>query len=97
MRICYFGTYDRDYSRNRIIVEGLRRTGVEVVECHRALWRGTADKIARAAGGWKQLGFLGKLAATYLALVRDYARVGPHDAVIVGYAGMLFPAPQSSS
>lgn len=94
MRICYFGTYDRDYSRNQITVEGLRQNGVEVVECHRTLWHGTADKIARAAGGWKQLAFLGKLAATYLALARDYARVGPHDAVVVGYAGMLdlYPA-----
>jgi len=94
LQICYFGTYDREYSRNQIIVEGLRQNGVEVVECHRTLWRGTADKIARAAGGWKQLGFLGKLAATYLALARDYARLGPHDAVVVGYAGMLdlYPA-----
>jgi glycosyltransferase involved in cell wall biosynthesis len=94
LRICYFGTYDRDYSRNRIIIEGLRQNGVEVVECHRTLWHGTADKIARAAGGWKQLGFLGQMATTYLALARDYARAGPHDAVVVGYAGMLdlYPA-----
>lgn len=94
MRVCYFGTYDWDYGRNRIIIAGLRQNGVEVVECHRTLWHGTADKIARAAGGWKQIGFLGRLVGTYLALVRDYARLGPHDAVLVGYAGLLdlYPA-----
>ncbi len=94
MRVCYFGTYDRDYSRNRIIIEGLRQNSVEVVECHRTLWRDTADKIARAAGGWKQISFLGRLASAYLALARDYLRIGPHDAVVVGYAGLLdiYPA-----
>jgi hypothetical protein len=30
MRICYFGTYRANYSRNVIMVEGLRRAGVEV-------------------------------------------------------------------
>jgi len=94
LRVCYFGTYDRDYARNCIIVEGLRQNGVEVVECHRTLWHGTADKIARAAGGWKHIGFLGRLMGTYLALARDYACLGPHDAVLVGYAGLLdiYPA-----
>jgi hypothetical protein len=89
MRVCYFGTYDQDYPRNRIVREGLRRNGVEVTECHRVLWAGTADKIARASGGWKQAGFLGKLIVTYLALAGDYARVGDHDVVLVGYAGLL--------
>lgn len=94
MRVCYFGTYDRDYARNRIIIEGLRQNGVEVIECHRVLWRGTADKIARAAGGWKQIGFLGRLMGAYLALARDYAHLSPHDAVLVGYAGLfdIYPA-----
>ncbi|OGS23959.1 MAG: hypothetical protein A2297_01095 [Elusimicrobia bacterium RIFOXYB2_FULL_48_7] len=34
MRICYFGTFNKDYLRNRIIREGFRRNGVEVVLCH---------------------------------------------------------------
>ncbi len=31
--VLYFGTYDPEYSRNRVLIDGLRENGVEVVEC----------------------------------------------------------------
>lgn len=34
MNICYFGIYDPHYSRNRVLIKGLRSNGVEVVEIH---------------------------------------------------------------
>ena len=34
LRVCYFGAYDPAYPRNVILREGLRRCGVEVIECH---------------------------------------------------------------
>lgn len=36
MRVCYFGAYDRSYPRNVVLITGLRKAGVEVVECHSA-------------------------------------------------------------
>jgi glycosyltransferase involved in cell wall biosynthesis len=36
MKVCYFGIYDPDYSRNRVFIQGLRENGVEVVECRSA-------------------------------------------------------------
>lgn len=33
MKVCYFGIYDSSYSRNRILIDGLRQNGVEVIEC----------------------------------------------------------------
>lgn len=33
MRILYFGTYNPNYSRNRILMKGLKANGVEIVEC----------------------------------------------------------------
>lgn len=33
LTICYFGTYRPDYPRNRILINGLRRNGVTVLEC----------------------------------------------------------------
>ena len=33
MKICFFGIYDPNYSRNSILLAGLREMGVEVVEC----------------------------------------------------------------
>jgi len=33
MKICYFGAYDHMYARNYMIRQGLRKNGVEVIEC----------------------------------------------------------------
>lgn len=34
MRILYFGTYNPNYSRNRVLIKGLRANGIMVAECH---------------------------------------------------------------
>lgn len=34
MKICYFGFYNPQYIRDRVIIEGLRRNGIKIVECH---------------------------------------------------------------
>src|SRR5690606_15924792 len=34
MKVCWFGIYDPQYSRNKILIDGLREAGVEVVECN---------------------------------------------------------------
>ena len=31
--VCYFGSYDPDYARNRIIIKGLRANGIKVFHC----------------------------------------------------------------
>lgn len=33
MKVCYFGIYDREYSRNKILISGLKQNDVEVFEC----------------------------------------------------------------
>lgn len=33
MKICYFGIYNPDFSRNKIYISGLRQLGVEILEC----------------------------------------------------------------
>lgn len=33
MKICYFGIYDPEFSRNKIYISGLRKLGVEIMEC----------------------------------------------------------------
>lgn len=34
MTILYFGSYNPDYSRNRVLISGLRKNGVKVIECN---------------------------------------------------------------
>ncbi len=86
IRVCYFGTYDRDYHRNRIIINGLRLNGIEVVECHSHLWHSTADKVENVKRGLS-LGLIRRLVVSYARLLRNYLRVGEYDVMIVGYAG----------
>ena len=38
MKICYFGIYNPNYSRNDILLSGLNQIGVEVIQCN-ADWR----------------------------------------------------------
>lgn len=33
MTICYFGNYQQQYSRNNVLIQGLRQNGCQVVEC----------------------------------------------------------------
>ncbi|RME45968.1 MAG: glycosyltransferase [Chloroflexi bacterium] len=89
MRVCYFGTYDFNYSRNRILIEGLKRNGVEVVECHVPLWQGTSDKVAAARGGWRRPGLALRAMRAYATLLRQFRTVGPCDAVVLGYMGQI--------
>lgn len=34
MKILFFGRYDPDYARNRVLMKGLRMHGVDIIECH---------------------------------------------------------------
>ena len=45
LKVCYFGTYRAEYSRNQIMIEALRCSGVEVIECHEQLWKSIDDRI----------------------------------------------------
>jgi glycosyltransferase involved in cell wall biosynthesis len=86
MRVCYFGTYDREHHRNDIILAGLRANGVEVVECHVELWKSTEDKVASVRNGFKPAS-LKRVLRAYLELLGKYPRVGRYDLMVVGHAG----------
>ncbi len=44
MKVCYFGTYDPDYTRNRLMIKGLKENGVKVIECQTPQ---TANKLEK--------------------------------------------------
>ena len=44
MHIVYFGTYDLDRPRNRLIISALRQRGHMVTEIHVPVWQGVRDK-----------------------------------------------------
>lgn len=91
MRVVYFGTYSKGegYPRNRVLIEGLRQNGVEVVEVHREFWRDAGHKIAGATNGGGRLRLARRYLGVWLALAAAYARAGRHDAIVVGYTGQI--------
>jgi glycosyltransferase involved in cell wall biosynthesis len=89
LRVCYFGTYRADYARNQIMIEGLRRNGITVIECHEPLWHDIADRVQVASGGWRHPRFWWRLLRTYGRLLQRYARTDDHDVLVVGYPGQI--------
>lgn len=89
MKVCYFGTYDADYVRNRILIRGLRSQGVEVTECHSRLWRDTEDRVREAKKGLLNPALWWRFLKAYVQLVRQYFKVGDWDVMMVGYPGHL--------
>ncbi len=89
LRVCYFGTYRANYSRNQIMIEGLRRNGVDVVECRATLWQGIEDRVHAASGSWVRPGFVRRVIRTYRELLAAYRNVGAYDLMVLGYPGQL--------
>ncbi len=87
MKVCYFGTYERNYSRNRTIINGLKHNNVIVYECHEDIWRNNEHKTNFSLLG--KVKFLAKSSLSYLKLLSKYLFVPEHDAIIVGYPGQI--------
>jgi glycosyltransferase involved in cell wall biosynthesis len=70
-------------------MEGLRRNGFEVIECHQQLWHGTEDRVYIASGGWLKPSFWSRVFLTYWSLIRSYLQLGEYDILMVGYPGHI--------
>ncbi len=68
LKVCYFGTYRRSYSRNKILIGALRQAQVEVYECHSKLWLEFEDREHVARGGWVDMKIEKRCANQVLAL-----------------------------
>ena len=88
MRLVMWGTYDLSKPRTRILLKGLRRNGIQVDECHADVWRDIEDKS-------QIKGFAGRAAtvlrwiSSYPSLVIRYLLMPRHDAVFIGYLGLV--------
>jgi glycosyltransferase involved in cell wall biosynthesis len=89
LRVCWFGTWREEYSRNRIMIEGLRRNGVEVIECHARLWGGIGDRVKLAQGGWSGPRFLFRALAAAASLTVRFFKTGSWDVLMLGYPGQF--------
>jgi glycosyltransferase involved in cell wall biosynthesis len=86
MRVIWWGTYDTSMTpRTRILMDGLRAAGVEIVEIHAPIWDDVRHKalMPRGAVAWR----LVRLLLSYPRLVARYLGAPEHDAVFAGCLG----------
>ena len=86
MKVVFWGTYDLGKPRNRILLQGLRENGVEVIECNADIWSGVEDKSQVCSG---RFGHCMRWFSAYPRLLWRYLRLPRHDLVLVGYLGQL--------
>jgi glycosyltransferase involved in cell wall biosynthesis len=89
LRVCFFGTYRAGYTRNQLVLDGLRRQGVSVQLCHEPLWRGIEDRVAQASGGWRNPRFWWRVVQAYWALWRKHRLLPDYDVMLLGYPGQF--------
>jgi len=90
LRVCYFGTYRANYTRNQILINGLRaQDEVVVYECHAQLWHSIEDRVEQASGGWRNPRFLWRVLKTYWQLFRTHNRTPKYDVMLIGYPGQF--------
>jgi len=89
MIVCYFGTYRKEYSRNKIMIAALRSADVEVKECHVSLWHGIEDRVNVTLGGWQSPKFWWRVVKAYSKLLWKYQKIGDYDILMVGYPGQV--------
>lgn len=87
MNIFYFGTYEKDYPRNRIMIKGFRKNGIQVVECHYSLWERQRDKTGGYLTMPSLLGLFVRLVWGYMILIGKFIRSRDFDYLVVGYIG----------
>lgn len=90
LRICYFGTYRANYTRNRILIQGLQaQENVVVYTCHATLWHSIEDRVQQASGGWRHPRFWGRVMRTYWQLLRAHHHTPAYDVLLIGYPGQF--------
>jgi glycosyltransferase involved in cell wall biosynthesis len=88
MRICFFGTYtlEEGYPVNRVILQGLRAAGTEVVECHAGLWQQPHQRWSSRKWFLSPIFWINTV-WSYLKLIFKYFGIGSYDLMVVGYLG----------
>jgi glycosyltransferase involved in cell wall biosynthesis len=88
VRVLFWGTFDPDVPRNRILREGLARNGCEVEVLNRPVWSG----LSRSAAGPRWLAALRLVSGYTVAwpvLLWRFLRAPRPDAVVLGYLGLF--------
>lgn len=85
MRVCAFGTFDRAFDRNWILLEALEESGAEIVYCHFDLWARHRHKTRLFP--WRWLLLVARYVVGLISLSIRFATSARCDVLYVGYMG----------
>lgn len=85
--VMYFGTYEKNYPRNRIMIKGLNRNNIDVIECHQPVWEKSEDKTGKFFKSKNKI--ILNLIKGYLKLIKKYIKSEKSNTIIVGYPGQF--------
>lgn len=85
LRLLWLGTYERDYTRTRVLMAGLRELGHEVLESHRPLWELTRHKAGSFLSPGRLPAIARQVAGSWASILAEQRRLGRVDAVVAGY------------
>jgi glycosyltransferase involved in cell wall biosynthesis len=88
-RVCFFGTYAREHAATRLLAEGCRAAGIEIVECHRPVWEKTLHKHDHFFGAASAARLAAQYAIAAVALAGSLRRIGDVPLYVIGFHGQL--------
>jgi len=88
-RVCFFGTYRRDHTDTQLLVQACEAAGIEVVECHRALWEKTPHKDATYFGLRSAIALSWRYIGAVITLARERRRLENVSVYLIGFGGQL--------
>jgi glycosyltransferase involved in cell wall biosynthesis len=83
MKIMYFGTYDREYPRNKIFIEGLKQNKVEVIEVNAPIKNKKNYETKQFLKN--NLALIGGYLIAYFKLLPKIVKAKNYEAIIVGF------------
>lgn len=86
--IVFWGTYDKGKPRVRLLINGLKSQGINVLECHIDVWKGIEDK-SQFKGFLNKLKKILFLVFAYPKLIIKYFSLPEHHVVVISYMGQL--------
>jgi len=87
--VCFFGTYRKNYVRNKLNIKRLRNQGIKVIECHSTLWMGDKDRQNSIEGNWKKIDFWKRVFSSYIKLIKKHRTINHYDVMVLGYPGQF--------
>jgi len=71
------------------MIKGLRKNGVEVIECHENLWTGIDDRVNAVEKGIFNPKLWKRMFGVYFRLLKKFKKLPDFDVLVVGYPGQF--------